>query len=357
MQEETASDREQNHRVLSGIRVLLTEDNRINSEIASEILLDAGAEVDIAENGKDAVKAVSTNRYDVVLMDIQMPEMDGLEATRRIRVLAPDGGPYLPIIAMTAHTLAKDRQECLHAGMDDFLSKPIEPDLLIHMLQKWARKDSSVTLGKNTHQAPEMAVVQGIDMQTALRRVRGNKPLFIRLLKSFETESEAILSGVRTALAGEQARSAQKWIHKLKGTAGNLSLSRVHHLAARLEELVAENKTDLAGFLLPELENALAEISMAVDLLGPPDENLPGRETPTDSPGKIREMFRELSGLLADHNLRAQSLAEALIREISGQDQSGALTELETKMSLFDFKGAQKALHRVADQMGIPWEE
>lgn len=119
------------------LRVLLAEDNQINSVLAQAILKRAGHHVDVAANGREALDTFALAPYDLVLMDMRMPEMDGLEATRRLR----ESGATLPIIALTANAMAADRQECFDAGMDDFVSKPFEPQELLNMLIKWTSGD------------------------------------------------------------------------------------------------------------------------------------------------------------------------------------------------------------------------
>ncbi|MFR8276027.1 MAG: response regulator [Desulfovibrio fairfieldensis] len=123
---------------LAGRRVLVVEDNEINQEVATAILAEAGLEVGIAANGADAVREAASNRYDLILMDVQMPLMDGLEATRRIRAL-PGVPADLPIIAMTAHAMRGDWEKSLAAGMNDHLTKPIDPLRLFTALERWLK--------------------------------------------------------------------------------------------------------------------------------------------------------------------------------------------------------------------------
>jgi len=121
----------------SGVRVLLVEDNEVNRKLALHMLKRLGCSVDVATNGREAVEKTASHAYDLVLMDIQMPEMDGIEATRRIREREEGSGKHLPIIAMTAHAMEGDRERCLNAGMDDYLSKPVKIERLAQVIEKW----------------------------------------------------------------------------------------------------------------------------------------------------------------------------------------------------------------------------
>ena len=130
----------------TGVRVLLAEDNEVNREIAAELLNKVGVSPDLATNGQEAVQMVNDHHYDLILMDVQMPEMDGLEATRVIRAMNNEKGEpaarqnNTPIVAMTANVFEEDRKACLKAGMDDFLAKPVRPSKLYSMIERWASK-------------------------------------------------------------------------------------------------------------------------------------------------------------------------------------------------------------------------
>lgn len=227
---------------LAGALVLLVEDNAINQQVAREMLKRFGAAVDVAGHGREAVDMVSRAFYDVVLMDVQMPVMDGLEATKAIRALP--GGADLPIIALTAHALAEDRERCLAAGMNDYLTKPIDPDRLLAALGQWiASAGASVAtpavVAAAEPPAPAATVAEGIDGRKALARLGGNE----RLLRSVAAEFVRDYAGSAGEL-GRLARrgdmeGARRLAHTVKGVAGNIAADVLAGAAQRLESALA----------------------------------------------------------------------------------------------------------------------
>ena len=250
---------------LRGARVLLAEDNEINQQVATELLAQAGLAVDVANNGREAVAMVfdGAGRYDAVLMDIQMPEMDGFEATRRIRAqLASD---RLPIIAMTAHALDLERGHCLEAGMDDHIAKPVDPTLLLETLARWIRP--RVVAAPPAAPAPAAGEelpdhLPPFDIAAALPRVLGKRGLLRKLILKFhETYAGAGVELERLA-AEEKWEEVGRLVHTLKSVAGTLEVGGLSHLAGELELAVREGRAADVAPLIPrlqaELEPALA---------------------------------------------------------------------------------------------------
>jgi CheY-like chemotaxis protein len=194
---------------LRGARVLLVEDNEINQEVALGQLEDAELFIDVAENGAVAVRMVQQNDYDLVLMDMQMPVMDGIEATRAIR--SDPRSQNLPIIAMTANAMAADRERCLQAGMNDHVAKPIDPDHLFGALLRWIKrpgggekivarprrwKDRIVTLKSVPSEPPDIA---GIDTRSGLKRTGGNRKRYETLLRRFAQQQAGAAKEITAA--------------------------------------------------------------------------------------------------------------------------------------------------------------
>lgn len=246
---------------LEGARVLLAEDNEINQQVAMEILAAAGVVVTLAANGQKAVDAVQTNHFDAVLMDLQMPVMDGYTATRTIRKDARFKD--LPIIAMTAHAMAEDSEKSLHAGMNGHITKPIDPEVLYATLAEWVSADTpegetpegeAESKAETTQQptpdnngaivpaSPDEktfpAFLDGFDLPSGLSRLQGNQPLYRKLLINFGDTYTQRVNEIRQALNSGDYNSAHKLTHEIKGVAGNLSASQLHTAATALDQLV-----------------------------------------------------------------------------------------------------------------------
>jgi PAS domain S-box-containing protein len=270
---------------LAGRRVLLVEDNEINQQVALEILRGAGVEVRMAVNGRQAVQRVARERFDAVLMDVQMPVMDGYAATREIRKWEAGGGkgdggrrtggtPPIPIIAMTANAMSGDSAKSLAAGMNDHITKPIDPDRLLATLASWIAPGAGCQRGpaltaagrsdgcqRESHTLPDR--LPGFDLTAGLRRLQGNRELYRRLLVDFGEQYRHEAETVRRAMdAGEWGRVRQR-VHAVKGVAGNLSASALQSACAGLEGLVRG-----AGPAPPpgasELEDAYAAFKTAL---------------------------------------------------------------------------------------------
>ena len=217
---------------LRGSVLLLVEDNEINREVACEILTDAGLVVETAENGRIACELVAANprRYDAIMMDVQMPEMDGLEATKVIR--RTHSASDLPIIAMTAHAYEIERQNCLDAGMNDHSAKPINPALLVEKLSRWLKPKAQPLQSVSAPAAdlsweglPNPLPPFGID--GALARLNGRRKLLRKLIVDFGRKFADSASDLRDEIALERWDEARRLAHTLKGVAGALELRNV----------------------------------------------------------------------------------------------------------------------------------
>ncbi len=235
------------------IRVLLSEDNQINQALAIDMLASAGLQVDIANNGIEALKMAQTSSYAAILMDIEMPEMDGYTAAREIRDRMGDSAP--PIIAMTAHASHDHRQRCLGAGMMDFITKPILYDELLATLKKWIPNMTAPDTAKTMHQSAPASTE--IDVPSALARMNGNTSLFKKLLVMF-TDVHAHSDGeLRTALSNGDTKAARRIAHSAAGAAGNISAMRLHDAGQQLEETIARGDAAKIEILLIQFSTAL----------------------------------------------------------------------------------------------------
>jgi signal transduction histidine kinase/CheY-like chemotaxis protein len=272
---------------IGGARILLVEDNEINQQVATEILANAGLQVSLASNGQEAVKMVRENEFDVVLMDIQMPVMDGYAATREIRNLKSEIR-NVPIIAMTAHAMTGDREKSLEIGMNGHVTKPIDPNELFTTLEKWVRPSNErehdqTSPGVSSASIPEPVsdmgeeelpqLLPGFDLAEGLKRLQGNRKLYRKLLLDFSASYAAAAEDIQQALAANDINRAHSLIHNIKGLAGNLSAIRLQSIATEMDGLV---KQALAGKILEpdqmdrtfsELKNALGEALVSCQTL------------------------------------------------------------------------------------------
>jgi CheY-like chemotaxis protein len=281
---------EQEAEVLKGIRganVLLVEDNDINQQVAKEILEGAGLIVAVANDGQEGVNAVKEGNYDLVLMDIQMPVMDGLTAAREIR--KDHRFRELPIIAMTAHAMAGDEDKSLSAGMNGHVTKPIDPDQLFSTLHLWIKPlDRNVPeqqpeapvdkSGAENTLAPEETLpdfLPAFDLADGLKRLRRNKKLYRKLLLSFAADYGTAAQDIRQSLDDGNFDIAHSLVHNLKGLAGNLAANELQAAASNLEKLVkgAEKSppsTEELNLEFSEFENALADALESAQSIGAP---------------------------------------------------------------------------------------
>ncbi|MBT7097984.1 response regulator, partial [Candidatus Poribacteria bacterium] len=252
-----------------GARILLAEDNELNQQVATELLQDAGFVVDLAVDGAQAVRMATEDAYDILLMDMQMPVMDGLDATREIRKL--DGLAGLPIVAMTAAALETDRQRCLDAGMDDHVAKPIDPDELFETLRKWIAPGERELPGTVTTRVDDereeaddderLASVTGLDVDEGLRRVLGKRDFYENMVRQFASgEQVQAVSTIRTQLSEGERTAAERAAHSLKGVAGTLGATELQSRSERLETAIRDATLDIE----PLLEAVDEELSRLV---------------------------------------------------------------------------------------------
>jgi PAS domain S-box-containing protein len=255
-------------------RILVAEDNDVNQKVAVRILEKLGYRVDVADNGKEAVDAVVRTRYDAVLMDGQMPEMDGFEATAKIR--EHEGGMrHTPIVAMTASAMKGDREKCLAAGMDDYIAKPIGPETLQAVLSRWVRSD-----GPAESEAVEESPVDASMMET-LRAIDGDGALLVELIDTFRRIAPLRLAALSKASAKGSASALERTAHSFLGSCANLGARYMADVCARLEQMGRAGSTAGARELIQALEEEYGAVQEA--LLEEKRRLTAGAETPSAS--------------------------------------------------------------------------
>ncbi len=339
---------------LQGKRILLAEDNRFNQQVAAEILTQAGLQVEIAANGQEALTRLDQAYYDAVLMDIQMPVMDGLEATRLIR----GSGCHLelPIIAMTARGQQTDYENCLSAGMDAVVDKPVDPHQLFSTLEKWIQKSDDrkshtiLPLSAAPEFTEKIPALPGIDMNTALIRLKGNKQLLFKLLRDFVKEYSNITDVISTAYHEGRQADCLHLLHTLKGVAGNIAAVDLHALVGALETVLqngnpADFECRAARFekVLAELKDSIAKLPEFPSL----EKAIPTENVSSHDPDLIPSRFEEFKQLLTGNNYRAIERLAVLKNYCNSTASLDLFATLEDQIHKFKFKQALQTLARL----------
>ena len=339
-------------------KVLLVEDNDLNQQVASELLGDAGFTVEIAENGEVAVAMVQGGAFDVILMDMQMPVMDGLTATRELRRL----GVTVPIIAMTANALQADRDACAAAGMDDYLAKPIDPESLTAALDRWlapSSKNAGVIPGPPGHQSAHgdfPVAIDGFDGMAGLRRAGGKAKLYRDLLDKFVTGQGGTVPAIRTALDQDDREGAERLAHTLKGTAATIGADAVSGFAARVEAALREGEageavTSLIDNLQSPLEDLVSGLRAWLSYGGAQPVEPAAAPGTTQDMSKIGEVCDRLVELLAASDAEAEEVLEgneSLLREAFPTEYARIVNQIRN----FDYDHALVSLNQALAAMG-----
>ncbi len=343
---------------LAGARLLLVEDNDINREFAGELLRGEGMLVDEAVNGRQAVDLVRAGRYDAVLMDIQMPLMDGLDAARQIRALGAgaDGAAFaaLPIIAMTALAMAHDTERSLAAGMNDHVSKPIAPERLLETLARWiappAGRAAATAAPAPAPLPAELLALSSLDAGEGVRRIGGKADAYRRQLLRFRANYAGAGAQLAAMLAAGDRQGAAEHCHTLLGVSGNIGATalyaRLGALDAALRRGAVPDPAELA-----QMQQRLAAVLADIDSLGGADAPGAAQAGPALAPAALAALLERLAGAL-EHDLgRAESLLAELRAGGVGTDAAGALAEIAASADAFAIDDAVRQTHTLRQRL------
>jgi signal transduction histidine kinase/DNA-binding response OmpR family regulator len=251
-----------------GARMLLVEDDEINQQVAREMLENYGIKVTVAENGEEAIARLKEEQFDGVLMDMQMPVMDGVSTTREIR--KDPQYAKLPIIALTANVMVSDQNEILAAGMNDHIGKPIDPDRLVATLAKWVHPNRTLETPAPRETVPTSATetlpnLPGINVDASVRRIGGNVTLYYSLLDTFRVNQQQVVSKIREALASNDPITAERLAHTLRGIAGTLGAESLQNQAEILEKNVKNGSFSDVESLLEQIDQEMVSLIAKID--------------------------------------------------------------------------------------------
>lgn len=329
---------------ISGARVLLVEDSHVNQIVALDLLENAGLRVSVVDNGKKAIEAVYEKDFDLVLMDIQMPEMDGLTAARKIR--SDERFSDLPIIAMTAHAMLGDREKSLEAGMNEHLTKPINPSRLYEELLKYISPHSrdTVTVKDELQQEYydlEFPEIDGLNVKRGLENLAGSRRGYSRVLKSFKEDYADAAKKMNTSLALGEFNEAAALAHSTKGVAGNMGAERLYRAALDIETIIKaqsleweEPRVRYENELKILLEGLQKFSDVVIKHNGPVQYN----------PVTVRRIIAHLFSLLEEGDAMSVEVMEELRQALRGKNVETELDEIGSYLDNYDFDDAAKSL-------------
>ena len=334
--------------ILRGAHVLLVEDNEINQELALELLVSNGLSVEVASNGQEALDMLVQNRYDGVLMDCQMPVMDGYAATRAIR--QRPGFEQLPVIAMTANAMSGDREKVLEVGMNDHIAKPINVRDMFSTMAKWikpsriAHDEAIADDGMDVAKEAGLPEMQGIDTHAGLAIVQGNVSLYRKLLGKFCDSQSDFVSRFQAVI--EDAAECERLAHTLKGVAGNIGARGVQTEASALEQACREQQgADVIGRCLDKVGDELAMVIPSLSTL--PESVAVSPETTLLSDINCETVVAKLHASLKASDLDAVELARQLEQSLTEAGEKELARQIIDAIEDYEFDAAQRMLEKL----------
>ncbi|MBI9091574.1 MAG: response regulator [Desulfobacterium sp.] len=348
-------------KALGHANILLVEDNEINQQVAMELLKQADVDVTVANNGEESLTAVDKADFQIIFMDIQMPKMDGYEATRRLREMKVD----IPIIAMTAHAMVGERERCLQAGMNDYIPKPIDPPDLYAKLIKWISQKDRI-IKTDALARPEKAPaslgdvvilpesIPGIDMDAGLKRVAGNRKLYRDLLRSFREKYADVAAEVVRELKMRNYETAGRLVHTVKGVGGNLGATHVYTSASALESSILQGKAEEFNGLSQAFGDTIKVVMEGLPQLddGHPEET-DHRLGPDDAVDfkTALPLLKDLADLLESDLIAAMDTIGALAPLIGASPMGEHYKRLKEQVDNFDTDNASNTLSEIIQQI------
>ena len=331
---------------LRGARVLLVEDNDINQELALELLTSNGIKAAVAGDGKEALELLEKETFDGVLMDCQMPIMDGYEATRRLR--RDERFQDLPVLAMTANAMAGDREKVLLAGMNDHIAKPINVIEMFHTMARWiVPSQPSLDVAEEQKDKVVIPELDGINTETGLSRTQGNSKLYLKLLRRFAESQAEFVHEFTGAVGNSDWELATRLAHTLKGVAGNIGADLLQDASADLERRALEHQTGEAELAAvdTELLRVLTSVRSLDDIT---TVKVKTSEAPLDRKA-VEGVLEALAAQIADYDTSALETIESNSELFTSGLLASELSLLEKGLEAYDFDAAQAVLEKMRD--------
>ena len=350
---------------LEGYKILLVEDNKINQQVAIELLKSRNAQVDLAENGEEAVNklfsaaSISDNPYDLVLMDLQMPVMDGYEATLRIR--SDKRFATLPIVAMTAHAMQEEYSRCQEVGMNDHIPKPIDVSAFFKTLFFWLQKNKKDISDLTLSHCPSdedllaaqnlAALLPEFDVKAALARVAENLPLYKKMLVQFAKNYQDKIVDLESLINSKKKEEAILLSHSIKGVSGNLGMKNLYEAAKDLEDCLRSDQSCAASRLEALLKDFSTQFLETLEII---TKALPPESVESEAP-VVSEPHQQLDyqkvnllkRMLIESDAEAMHLFEALQENFRTAMPEGILSTIKSNIDRFELEEAYLLLEKV----------
>jgi CheY-like chemotaxis protein len=348
---------------IQGARILLAEDNEINQQVATEILAGAGLNITVANDGQEAVNAVKEGYYDAVLMDIQMPVMDGYQATREIRKYR--SMQDLPIIAMTASAMTQDQEDAFKAGMNGHVAKPIDTKELFSTLVKWIEPGERETPGEIIEKVSGLkmeeevfpAELPGISIASGLSKLAGNEELYRKLLSKFRESNRDVVNEIKRLIDTGDMETAARLAHTVKGVAGNLGAEDLFPAAGELEKAIKQGETGSFDSLIEHFEVLLNVVLHSIGDLEHKEAAKSEKETTEGVEAfdidAVSPLLMEMARLLESDLSEAMDCLDDLREQLANSPASEEFKQLEEQVEDFDIENALKSIESIAKTLDI----
>ena len=336
-------------KTLQGANILLAEDNVLNQEVALGLLCDEGINVNVANDGREVLYMIDKQHYDVVLMDMQMPVMDGIATTIEIRKQVRFNS--LPIIAMTANAMQQDKENCFESGMNDYISKPINPEVLYRTLLKWIHPKNNYVAKNVNNSSPAIHVddalpemIDGLDVRLGLSRVVGKKILYLNMLQKYSTNQKDIIPDLRNAIITKDYKTAERIAHSTKSVNGNIGAMELHDLAQDIEILIRtaspltiiNEKIDQFALLQHVMITSLTEYFAVSPLV---------QKAIVDQ-SKLKAILERLESYLTDDDAETLEFFDYNRENLKIALDKESFEEVEIAINLFNFEHALKLIKK-----------